>query len=172
MKFADALRFVLAREGGYVNDPVDPGGPTNYGVTQRVYDAYRADHGLPVRPVRDIGMDEVAHIYDARYWDAVRGDDLLALDGNVALQVFDMAVNAGVSRASKLLQRALHVTPEDGILGPATMRELRGADLPTLRDKYLAEREIFYRALVAQKPALDKFLKGWLKRANLARAVA
>lgn len=171
MKFTDALRFVLAREGGYVNDPDDPGGPTNHGVTQKVYDAYRKDHGLPLRTVRDIAPDEVAHLYDSRYWDPVLGDELLALDGNVALQVFDMAVNAGVGRATKLLQRALHVE-EDGVLGPATMRALRGADLVVLRDSYWAEREIFYRSLAAQKPVLGKFLKGWLKRAQMARTVA
>ena len=171
MKFTDALRFVLAREGGYVNDPVDPGGPTNHGVTQKVYDSYRQSHGLPVRSVRDIAPDEVAHLYDTRYWDPVLGDELLALDGNLALQVFDMAVNAGVGRATKLLQRALHVE-EDGVPGPATMRALRAADLPTLRDKFLAEREIFYRSLVTQKPQLGKFLSGWLKRAQMARQVA
>lgn len=171
MRFTEALAFVLAREGGYVNDPADPGGPTNHGVTQKVYDAYRAERGQPTQSVRAITPDEVAHLYDTRYWDPVRGDELLDLDGNLALQVFDTAVNAGVSRAIKLLQRALHIE-EDGQFGPDTLRAVRVADIQTLRDKYLAEREIFYRSLVAQKPQLGKFLPGWLKRAEMARQVA
>lgn len=168
MRFTDALHHVLKREGGYVNDPLDPGGATNQGITQAVYDDWRDSQHLVPRTVRQLTPDEVATIYDTRYWDAVRGDELNAEDANCALQVFDMAVNAGVGRAIKLFQRALHQT-EDGQLGFNTMSAYRASDKSVLRDAYAAERSRFYRSLVAQKPQLSKFLPGWLKRVDLIR---
>ncbi|TIX97406.1 MAG: N-acetylmuramidase, partial [Mesorhizobium sp.] len=65
----ESLAKVLVHEGGYVNHRQDPGGPTNKGVTQRVYDAYRKGKGLPMRSVKHITMDEVYEIYDRQYWD-------------------------------------------------------------------------------------------------------
>lgn len=168
MRFSDLLHHTLKREGGYSNDPLDPGGATNFGITQKVYDAWREDHHLVPRTVRQITPDEVVSIYEERYWEAVRGDELMREDANCALQVFDMAVNAGVGRAIKLFQRALHQT-EDGELGFNTMSAYRAADKATLRDAYAAERARFYRSLVAQKPALGKFLAGWLKRVEIIR---
>ena len=168
MRFSDLLHHTLKREGGYSDDPMDPGGATNYGVTQKVYDAWREDKHLVPRTVRQITPDEVTSIYEERYWEGVRGDELLLEDANCALQVFDMAVNAGVTRAIKLFQRALHQT-EDGVLGFNTMSAFRAADKSVLRDAYAAERSRFYRNLVAQKPQLGKFLPGWLKRVDLIR---
>lgn len=168
MRFADALHHILKREGGYSDDPMDAGGATNFGVTQKVYDAWRDDHHLVPRTVRQLTPDEVYSIYDSRYWDAIRGDELNLEDANCALQVFDMAVNAGVKRAITLFQRALHQT-EDGVLGFNTMGAYRAADKSSLRDAYAAERARFYRSLVAQKPSQAKFLPGWLKRVDIIR---
>lgn len=169
MRFADALHHVLKREGGWSQDPLDPGGATMQGVTQKVYDEWRDDHHLQSRTVRLITPDELFSIYDSRYWDAIRGDELNLEDANVALQVFDMAVNAGPARAIKLFQRALHQT-EDGVLGFNTMSAYRASDKAVLRDTYAAERSRFYRSLVSQKPTLQKFLAGWLKRVDIIRA--
>ncbi len=69
-----SLDKLLVHEGGYVNHPSDPGGPTNKGVTQRVYDSYRKGKGQRPRTVKSITMDEVYEIYDRQYWDAVKGD--------------------------------------------------------------------------------------------------
>lgn len=169
MKFTEALHHVLKREGGYSNDLADPGGETNYGITRRVYEGWRADHGLPLRSVKAITPDEIASIYDARYWDAVRGDALNdGYDANVALQVFDFAVNAGPKQAILSLQRILQVT-EDGILGPQTLMALHRKPPVETRALYADERERFYRSLVARKPALQKFLAGWLKRVAIIR---
>ena len=115
--YKSALAAVLKYEGGYTNHPADPGGPTNKGVTQRVYDAWRKKHGLGAQSVRSISQEEVEAIYRRDYWDAVHGDDLPSgLDG----AVFDYAVNSGPSRAIKALQRVLGV-PADGIVGPQTI---------------------------------------------------
>jgi lysozyme family protein len=119
--FKACLKAVLRYEGGYVNHPSDPGGATNYGVTFRVYDAWRRKHGLAPRSVKLIEMSEVEAIYKRDYWDRIKGDDL---PSGVDLAVFDLAVNSGVSRAAKMLQACVGV-PQDGLIGPATLAAVR-----------------------------------------------
>lgn len=68
--FEQALAFVLQEEGGYVDDPHDPGGATNFGITQHTYDAWRTKQGLPLQSVQLISQDEVSTIYKEEYWDA------------------------------------------------------------------------------------------------------
>lgn len=162
-RFHDALAVVLAREGGYVNDRDDPGGETNHGVTARVYARWRKRRGLSARSVRLIQPAEIAAIYDTEYWEPVRGDELLRLGFGVALVVFDFAVNAGVGRATRLLQRAVGV-PEDGAFGPATWRAIEAAAPDAFVAGYSRGREGFYERLAARRPPLRKFLRGWLKR--------
>ncbi|MBK6781139.1 MAG: hypothetical protein IPG75_16600 [Gemmatimonadetes bacterium] len=170
-RFPDALAVVLEREGGYVHDPADPGGETNHGVTAQVYARWRQRRGLPPRSVRLIQPAEVAAIYDADYWDPVRGDELLRLGFGVALVVFDFAANAGVGRATRLLQRTVGV-PEDGELGPATLRALEAAAADAFVAGYSRGRERFYERLAAQRPPLRKFLRGWLKRVAIVEREA
>lgn len=90
------LRAVLRYEGGKVDDPRDPGGRTNQGVTQRVYDAWRRSRALFPQDVYAMTDAERDAIYRKRYWDAVDGDNLPA---GLDLVVFDTAVNSGVERA-------------------------------------------------------------------------
>lgn len=169
--FDRALEFVLAREGGKVDDPKDRGGRTAYGITQRTYDAYRA--GKPSRDVWDIPPLDVLRIYRRSYWDAVRGDVLAAASPDVALCVFDCAVNSGPGTAIKQLQTALGVEA-DGAFGPVTETAVvaaAGQGYPRLLAKLLAGRDAFYRRLVAQRPEQGRFLQGWLNRVNELREV-
>jgi lysozyme family protein len=93
--FADVLAFVLAREGGFVNDPRDPGGMTNLGVTARQWQAWTG-HGVNEAVMRSLTPAAVGNFYRSGYWHAIAGEQLpIAL----ALAVFDFAVNAGPSRA-------------------------------------------------------------------------
>lgn len=94
--FEASLKAVLEHEGGYVNHPRDPGGPTNFGVTKAVYDAYRKQKGAKPQSVKHISMEEVRTIYRKQYWDAIGADDL-ARGYDYAL--FDIAVNSGPKRA-------------------------------------------------------------------------
>ena len=136
--FARALPRVLAHEGGYVDDPFDPGGATNKGITFRVYDAYRTRNGLPTRDVRAISATEVAEIYRLQYWDAVKGDEL---PPGLDYVLFDGAVNSGPSQSIKWLQRALGDVAVDGQIGQATLAAVMahgrpgGADRPDLRSQ-------------------------------------
>lgn len=116
--FAKCLSLVLAHEGGYVNHPRDPGGATNKGITQKVYDAFRSNAKKPLRSVRYIDDVEVEAIYKVNYWDRAKCDQLPA---GVDYAVFDYAVNSGVSRAVKDLQRVVGA-PVDGAMGEITLR--------------------------------------------------
>ena len=106
MSFDDALQFVLQQEGGFVNNPNDPGGATNRGVTQGTYDRYRSAQGVAPRAVSGIADGEVSDIYQTQYWTAARCMDIEQLDAGLALVVFDTAVNSGVGEASRILQRS------------------------------------------------------------------
>lgn len=102
--FDQALSFVLAMEGGYVNHPKDPGGATNMGITQATYDAWRKSRKLPPQDVRLLTREEAAAIYRANYWDRIGGDALAQKDPALALVAFDAAVQHGVQLATQMLK--------------------------------------------------------------------
>lgn len=153
--FDDALAAVLKHEGGYVNHPQDPGGMTNLGVTKRVWEAW-VGKTVSEADMRALTPALVAPMYRKQYWDAVRGDEL---PSGLDYLMFDFAINAGVSRAIRTMQRAVNATP-DGVIGPRTMAAVRAADPDDLIDKFSAEKEAFYRSL----PTFATFGRGWLRR--------
>ena len=144
--FRTALARVLHYEGGYVNDPDDPGGATNKGVTQKTYDQWRDAQGLPRRSVRDITDVEVEDIYYGDYWLKSGADKL---DMPLALIHFDTAVNMGVQRANQFLAASN---------GDTTA--------------YLDARTAKYQQLAVANPTLSKFLGGWLHRVDSLRKLA
>jgi lysozyme family protein len=164
-EFIDALPFVLQWEGGYVNHPNDPGGATNKGVTQKVYDAWRSKNGLPVRDVRQLEERELQALYESGYWVPPKCP---ALASPLDLVQFDTAVNMGVGRAVKFLQKAVGAEP-DGAYGPGTQRCVDNCDTGTALIAYCDIREAYYRSLASNNPKLAVFLKGWLNRLNALR---
>ncbi len=165
--FSRSLEFVLRWEGGYVNNPNDSGGATNYGVTHAVYSAYRKSKGLPLRPVTLISSFEVREIYSQNYWKAA-GCDLLP--SNLAMCHFDWAVNHGTVGAIKTLQQVVGVNA-DGVCGPKTLSGIiaavAGHREVWLCDRYNAIREGYYRRWGVGSQSV--FLKGWLNRLNALR---
>lgn len=159
--FDRALPHILVHEGGKVNHPKDPGGRTNKGITQRVYNAWRAKSNLPARDVYLIDDMEVAAIYRFQYWDAVQGD---ALPEGVGYVVFDGAVNSGPKQSIKWLQRALgllYTGSIDGVMGALTLQAVAAVnDMDALIGRIIDRREAFLRAL---KTWAD-FGRGWLRR--------
>lgn len=153
--FDAALAAVLEHEGGFVNHPKDPGGMTNLGVTKRVWEAW-VGKTVSEADMRALTPAIVAPMYRKQYWDAVKGDEL---PSGLDYLMFDFAINAGVSRAIRTMQRAIGTTP-DGAIGPKTMQALRDADPDALIDKFSEEKETFYRSL----PTFATFGKGWLRR--------
>lgn len=99
--FKKALLFVLCREGGYVNNPKDPGGATNKGITQGTYNAWRKAKGLGAKDVRNITDAEVKEIYYKNYWLKSGCDKMTS---KFAVVCFDTAVNMGVGRVGEFLK--------------------------------------------------------------------
>lgn len=162
--FPSALAAVLVHEGGFVNHPKDPGGATNKGVTQRVYDDWRVNRGLPPRSVKFLQQSELEEIYRRQYWDAVRGDNLPA---GVDYCVFDLAVNSGTNRAARFLQRSLGVL-EDGKIGPVTLAAAKAASPGLLVDMICDERMCFLKTLTT----FSAFGVGWTRRVSDVRGAA
>ena len=161
--FDQSLAKTLAHEGGYSNLKADPGGATMRGVTQAVYDTYRRSMGLPLRPVRQIETHEIQSIYRTRYWSLVKADSLPAGVGYV---VFDGAVNSGVGRSVKWLQRALGI-PADGVVGPQTIEAAKNHhDHDALVDRICDIRLAFLKSL----KTWPVFGKGWANRVASVRA--
>lgn len=157
--FARALPILLEQEGGYVNHPQDPGGRTNLGVTQRVWEAWTGTKASE-SVMRGLTVDDVAPLYRKNYWDAVKGDELPA---GVALSVFDFGVNAGPARAARYLQITVGAFP-DGKIGPETLAKVkeyteRESQAALVRE-YAQHRRDYYRRL----KTFPTFGRGWLRR--------
>ena len=157
----EALKHILKYEGGYVNHKDDPGGRTNLGVTQRVWEEWT---GKPAteEDMRGLTVAMVSPLYKKRYWDAVRGDDL---PSGVDLCVFDCAVNAGVGRASKFLQQAVGVTA-DGQIGPMTVAATTAKPAEEVIEAFCNLREAHYKSLTT----FATFGKGWMNRLGAVEA--
>jgi len=162
--YARAMKQIRLFEGGYVNHRRDPGGATNFGVTQAVYDEYRSSKRMPKQTIRLITETEVNDIYLTKYADKIRYDELPA---GIDFATLDGAVNSGVSRGAKWLQTALGISA-DGVVGVKTVAAATAADaLETIKTLY-ARRTGFLRGL----STFSTFGKGWLLRCATGEAVA
>lgn len=151
-----SFELMLKSEGGYVNNPADPGGMTNLGVTKATWENWVGRESDEAE-MRGLTPEKVEPLYKKKYWDAVRGDEIE--NGGVAYLLFDFAVNAGVGRSIKTLQTAVGVTP-DGGFGPMTMAAVQAVDPNELIERFSQAKEDFYRSL----NTFATFGKGWLNR--------
>lgn len=156
--FVQALPIVLRMEGGYVDDPDDRGGATNFGITQKTYDSWLKSNALASRPVKLVTREEVEAIYFVRYWISGKCD---ALPWPLSAAHFDACVNHGLYRAAKQLQEALGVKV-DGQIGPKTLAAVAGCDMHRLLEDLRWVRLDFYYLIAKGKQV--KFLRGWLRR--------
>lgn len=138
-EFEQALKFVLEREGGYVNNPNDPGGATNKGITQGTYNTWLKSKGQAAKSVKLISDAEVKEIYYKNYWLAAKCDKMTSK--KFAVACFDTAVNCGVGKVNDFL------------------RACQWTDI----DVYFLERIRYYNNL-AKKANFRTFLHGWLNR--------
>lgn len=166
VKFQRVLHLVLNWEGGYVNRKEDPGGATNFGITQRAYDGYRHSRNLPLVQVKQIAQSEVEDIYRAFYWAPTHADEF---PYPLALLLFDSAVEWGVHDAFiKIVDASLGLP-----LIPAKALEflkkknLRQAVIDICNARIAAR----YKR-IAQAPKSVIFLKGWLNREGKIKAEA
>jgi len=165
-KFERCVALVLRSEGGFVDHPDDPGGPTNRGITLATLRDWRRQSGAPeptVEDLRDLSVAEAKAIYLARYWNVIRGDDL---PFGIDYAVFDDAVHSGPGAAAKRLQGVLGVKA-DGVIGRVTIAAAREADRTAVIEALCLARRHFLRS----RPHAGSF-PGWEKRIDRVRAEA
>ena len=152
VKFDEIIEIVLHHEGGYVNDPDDPGGETNFGIAKRSH---------PDVDIKNLTKDGAKEIYYQDYWIKNR---VTQMPEDLKHIYFDMCINQGRGRAVKILQHAANAKGAnlkvDGGLGPKTIGALKGVEL----DRVRAYRIKYYADLVTRKPDLEKFYFGWFRR--------
>ncbi len=158
-----ALERLLAHEGGYVNHPSDPGGPTNFGITLADYRRY-VKPGASAADVKAMQLAEAKAVYRAKYWGAMRCDQLSA---GVDYCVFDYCVNSGTGRVPKVLQR-LSAMPVTGRVDDALVRAVNARDAATMVAAICDERMRFLAGL----KTWPTFGKGWTRRVREVRAAA
>lgn len=168
--FARAMEHNLAMEGGYSEDPYDPGGPTNLGITLAEFARTRgvaltADNFASLKAaLRGITRDQASAIYRADYWNAARCP---YLPSAVALFHFDAAVNQGVFGAARMLQQALGVEV-DGQIGPITLAAAARSQPLQALAAYAEARRAHYRSL----STFWRFGRGWLSRVDTTLGIA
>ena len=154
-KFDEIIEVVLEHEGGYVNDPKDPGGETNYGIAKRSH---------PDVDIKNLTKEGAKEIYKEVYWD---NNKVESLPEDLWHIYFDMCVNQGKSRAVRIIQRAVNgkggSLDVDGGLGPMTIAAIGKSRVEL--DRVRAYRVKYYADLVTKKPDLERFYFGWFKRA-------
>lgn len=161
--FDKCFARVLQEEGGYVNDPRDPGGRTNMGVTQRNWEAYLM-RSVSETEMRKLTAEQVKPFYKKQYWDKIKGDEL---PPGVDYAVFDLAVNSGVSRAAKCLQEIVG-TPVDGVIGLRTLAAVAAHTPRQIIDALCDARLQFLRKLAT----FETYGKGWTLRVGRVKTQA
>ena len=144
MTFEKAVEIVLRKEGGYVNNPHDPGSETKFGISKRAY---------PHLDIMELTRDEAKEIYRKDYWEKIRADEM---PSSLRLIYFDAAVNQGVPAAIKMLQETVGVK-QDGIIGIQTMAFVNNMDSPELVFAYAMARHNRY----IKNKNWDVFGRGW-----------
>ncbi|MEI7216259.1 hypothetical protein PB70LOC_04468 [Pectobacterium versatile] len=175
MTKGEIFNAILNREGGYVNHPADRGGPTNWGVTEKVARAHGYNSDM-----RNMTRQQALAIYEADYWYGPRFDQVAAVSPTIAAELCDTGINMGPSVPSKWLQRWLtamndggRLYPDliaDGNIGPRTITALRqylaarGAEAERVLLRALnCSQGARYLELAEQRPANEAFLYGWVR---------
>jgi lysozyme family protein len=161
--FPTCLADTLKEEGGFSDNPLDSGGPTNLGITLATLSHWLGGQAT-VEDVQNLTVADVTPIYHQLYWQAVHGD---ALPAGVDLMVWDTAVNSGPLEAIELLQRTVHVK-DDGLIGPITMAAVNAIAPKLILQGYGVARAAFYR----DSSRFAVFGKGWLARLSRVEAEA
>lgn len=148
MHFSDAVEIILKEEGGYVSDPHDPGGETNWGISKRIY---------PDLDIRNLSREQAIEIYHNDYWDVCRCGDL---PSGIALMVFNSAVNQGPGTAACSLQISLGFVRVDGHIGPVTAEAANSVSINWL----MTALKHYIKEAYAKCYNYSQYGKQWLER--------
>jgi len=159
----ESLQHVLKSEGGWSDNPNDPGGATMKGITLGTYRTYINPRATK-EDLKNISDAHISMLYKKFYWDKVRGDEL---PSGLDYAMFDFAVNSGPHRAVRYLQQSLDVV-KDGVFGPVTLAAARKENVRTTITELNRLRLAFLTGLNGWK----HFGKGWISRIEKVQEVA
>jgi len=155
--------LVIVNEGGYVDNKLDPGGATNWGCTQAVWEGY-IGHKVSIDDMKALTKEDVKPLYKKRYWDAIHGD---AIPSGLDYCLFDCAINSGVNRSAKIIQEIVGVFA-DGAIGNNTVSAITQLNPITAINEFCDKRQAFLESL----KTFPVFGKGWSKRVSEVRTRA
>lgn len=158
-RFERLIGMILQHEGGYVYDPVDPGGETKYGISKRSY---------PHVDIKNLTIEQAKDIYYRDWWLRLRCNEIQ--DDRIAQKLLDTCINVGAMTGVRILQRALCDVGQpvsiDGLIGPQTIGAAHRADSVQLLAAMRYHQTMHYKRLIERNPKLAKFERGWMARAN------
>lgn len=169
--FASAFAATMKAEGGYVNDPQDPGGETYKGIARKmnskwdgwtIIDMAKREKNFPANLDRNEPLQEkIKAFYEINYWDKVRGDEIT--NQHIAESIFDFAVNAGTIASAKLAQITVGAEP-DGVIGSVTLQKINDDDPRAFLALFALHKIARYIHICEKRDESKKFFYGWIKR--------
>jgi len=170
--FTTAFQLMMVHEGGYVNDPDDPGGETYKGVARKIHskwdgwtnvDMLKRQTGFPANLDKDDELQgAVADFYRVTFWDKMNGDQIT--DQNVANSIFDFGVNAGLGTSASLAQMVIGAK-SDGVIGPQSIATINSFDSEHFIAAFTIAKIARYISIVKKRPTSRKYFYGWILRA-------
>ena len=187
--FTLAMKKTIGHEGGYVHDPVDPGGETIFGISRRFHPSWPGWAIVDRCKVTDATVDEInsridgqiRDFYAVEFWDRFNGDSVAEISDDVAIELFDTAVNMGITKAVSFLQESLNVLNRnqliymdlvvDGLMGPASLLALSHImaedDVAILLKMMNVLQGAHYMAIMNKSQSQERFARGWFGRVAL-----
>lgn len=171
-EFKPAFEKVIANEGGYGNDPDDPGGETYKGIARKmnsgwlgwhIIDLLKQQAGFPANLDKNMELqEEVNAFYETQFWNRISGS--LINEQAVANSIFDFAVNTGTVTSVSLAQLVVEIPP-DGVLGPDTAKRINAFDKDHFLAAFTVAKIARYVAIIKKRPTSRKYFWGWVLRA-------
>ena len=166
-KFESFSGKLLRLEGGYVNHPLDRGGPTKYGVILTVWQEHGhdkdGDGDIDAEDIKKLSEGDAKYIAKKIFWDYFLAD--LILNQSLAEFIVDWGYNSGRKTVAKIVQRVVKATV-DGIVGPQTVTAINCADQELLFNALKIERKVFLNNIIKRRPEQIVFYDGWMNRVN------
>lgn len=171
-KFEAFAGKLLRLEKGYVNHPLDQGGPTKYGVILSTWLEYGydkdGDGDIDAEDIKLLSEDDARYVAKKIFWDFFKAD--LILNQSVAEFIVDWGYNSGRSTVAKIVQRILGISV-DGVIGTQSLSAINKADQEGLFAKLKVERKVFLNNIIKRKPDQVVFYQGWMNRVESFRFV-
>ncbi len=169
--FSKAFELMMAHEGGYVNDPDDPGGETYKGVARKIHskwngwtnvDMLKRQTGFPANLDKDLELQSaISDFYRITFWDRMKGDQIS--DQEVASSIFDFGVNAGMGTSASLAQLVIGAKT-DGVIGPKSIEALNSFSPEHFLSAFTVAKIARYISIVKKRPTSRKYFYGWICR--------